>query len=77
MSTSVSSPGDTQLARRVENALQGLGYSQLTRIDCEADGTTVTLRGMLASFYLKQIAQTIALKIPGVHRVKNEIEVQS
>lgn len=33
------------------------------------------LTGQLKSFYLKQVAQSVAVKIPGVRSVRNEIEV--
>ena len=53
-----------------------LGYQQLNNIECEVDGGVLILSGKLKSFYLKQIAQTVAMKIPGVESVQNRIEVQ-
>ncbi|MFT7634245.1 MAG: osmotically-inducible protein OsmY, partial [Mariniblastus sp.] len=32
--------------------------------------------GELSSFYLKQVAQSVAVKIPGVREVRNEIQVR-
>lgn len=65
------------LERQVKNSFRGLGYPQLDRVECRVRRMTVYLRGTLGSFYLKQIAQTIAVKVPGVHQVVNEIEVRS
>jgi len=57
-------------------AFDQLGYQQLNGIKCEVEGSVLTLSGQLKSFYLKQIAQTVAVNIPGVSSVENLIEVQ-
>lgn len=41
------------------------------------DGVTLTLRGRLPSFYLKQLVQEAMRHVPGVHRVRNMIDVVS
>lgn len=66
---------DEHLGQEVYDAIQKLGYVQLSRIDCEVDNSTVTLRGLIESFYLKQIAQTVAAKVPGIEQVRNELDV--
>jgi hypothetical protein len=43
---------------------------------CEVSGGLVVIRGVVASYYLKQIAQTIALRVDGVRKVENLIDVQ-
>jgi len=53
-----------------------LGYQQLNNVDCEVEENVLVLTGKLKSFYLKQVAQTVAMKIPGVASVRNLIEVQ-
>lgn len=70
-----TSTGDDGLASRVCNSFSGLGYRQLDKIQCWADGDHVILDGNIESFYLKQIAQTVAIKVPGVRRVTNNIIV--
>jgi osmotically-inducible protein OsmY len=35
----------------------------------------LTLRGQVSSFYLKQVAQTVVRKLPGVEECVNRIEV--
>lgn len=55
--------------------MQRLGFHRLTRVRCESHGTTIVLRGTANSYYQKQLAQTIAAKIPGVHHVINQLQV--
>lgn len=64
-----------QLAERVWNSMQRLGVHRLTRVRCESRGTTIVLRGTANSYYQKQLAQTIAAKVPGVHHVINQLQV--
>lgn len=71
--TDVAKPCAIELLRI---SFDQLGYQQLNNIECELDGDVLVLSGKLKSFYLKQIAQTVAIKIPGVESVENRIEVQ-
>ena len=41
------------------------------------EGMTLTLRGRLPSFYLKQLVQEAVRHVPGVQRVRNMIDVVS
>jgi len=41
------------------------------------EGKTITLRGRLPSFYLKQLVQEAVRHVPGVHRVRNMIDLVS
>lgn len=47
----------------------------LHRISCELHDGALVLRGRLASYYLKQLAQAIVLGVEGVKRIENRIEV--
>ncbi|MEM7456146.1 MAG: BON domain-containing protein [Planctomycetota bacterium] len=67
-----SSDVELQLKRSFEQ----LGYSQLNGITGSVSGTEILLTGVLDSFYLKQVAQSVAVKIAGIHSVRNEIEVR-
>ena len=71
--TDAPAPGPEELLRI---SFEQLGYQQLNNIDCRAEDNVLVLSGKLNSFYLKQIAQTVAMKIPGVASVHNLIEVQ-
>jgi hypothetical protein len=64
------------LEDRVRISFEQLGYPQLNAIRCVAEGDQMLLTGELHSFYLKQVAQSVAVKIPGVRIVRNEIEVR-
>lgn len=65
----------SSLNERVAASLHARGYPSLNRIQCDADGDHVVLRGALGSFFLKQVAQDVAMKVPGVAQVTNQIEV--
>jgi osmotically-inducible protein OsmY len=58
-------------------ALRASGYRVLRNIDCEVHGDSVTLSGVVPSFYLKQVAQAVALRIERVREVVNAVEVVS
>ena len=64
------------LEDRVRISFEQLGYPQLNAVRCNAEGDEMLLTGELHSFYLKQVAQSVAVKIPGVRSVRNEIEVR-
>ncbi len=76
--------GDTRspiadAGRQIETAarfkLHQSSYPELWRLTCEYHEGIVTLRGHVSSFYMKQIAQTIARRVEGVERVVNRVEV--
>jgi osmotically-inducible protein OsmY len=63
------------LAERVERALRATGYGLLRGIDVTVHVRLVILGGRVPSYYLKQVAQATALAVPGVERVRNDLEV--
>jgi hypothetical protein len=61
-----------------ETVIQGLGrsgYSPLSNIKCEVVDGLVVVFGVVPSFFLKQMAQTIILRI-GQIKIKNNLTVQ-
>jgi osmotically-inducible protein OsmY len=64
-------------AARVEHCLEHAPYDELHAITCRFDDGVATLRGRVPSYFLKQIAQSIVTRQPGVERVVNRIEVTS
>ena len=66
---------DLDLAERVERALRATGYPPLRRVAVTAHARTVTLGGRVPSYYLKQVAQTSALSVSGMHQVRNDLQV--
>lgn len=66
---------DLQLAGRVERALNAAGYMPLRKIEVFVQARMVTLTGRVPSYYLKQVAQTAALGVPGIHQLQNDLDV--
>jgi osmotically-inducible protein OsmY len=50
-------------------------YLPLRYIDCRLDDGTLVLSGRVPTFYLKQLAQTIASSLNGIRRVVNDLRV--
>jgi osmotically-inducible protein OsmY len=75
MMAALSCPADcnrTQLARQVAEQLQATRRPTLQAIQVhEHQGTS----GRAPNFYLKQLAQSIATSVSGVHRLQNQITV--
>jgi osmotically-inducible protein OsmY len=63
------------LRNAVLTALRTSGYRLLWNLECEVSDGLVTLMGALPSFYLKQLAQSIAMRVDQVREVRNVIEV--
>jgi hypothetical protein len=55
--------------------LEATGYESLGRLECRVDGGRIELSGMVPTFYLKQVAQSIALRLESVKEVRNLVEV--
>jgi osmotically-inducible protein OsmY len=74
-SPATQSVEDLRLAERVVLALRVTGYGPLRDMEVTVHARLVVLRGAVPSYYLKQVAQTITLAVPGAHRVRNELAV--
>jgi hypothetical protein len=68
----LSSTGVSALQRQFRTS----AYWSIRQIVCEIDREQIVLRGTVPSYYLKQVAQSLALKAIGVERVHSHIEVQ-
>lgn len=66
---------DVRLAERVEHALCATGYGPLRSVEVTVLDRLVVLGGQVPSYYLKQVAQTAALAVPGTHQVRNDLGV--
>ena len=66
---------DLCLAERVERALRATGYGPLRGIAVTVRARLVVLGGRVPSYYLKQVAQTTALAVPGTRQVRNDLDV--
>lgn len=68
---------DSALQSRIQRELEDSGYDQLRNLGVMVDAGEVVLRGRLPSYYLTQLALTKAMRVEGVARVRNEIQVSS
>ena len=66
---------DLCLAERVERALRATGYGPLRGVEVTVHARLVILGGRVPSYYLKQVAQTTALAVPGARHVRNDLDV--
>jgi hypothetical protein len=60
----------------IRSALARSGYNRLLGVVAVNSGRTVVLRGTIPSYYLKQLAQTVVMAVPGVEGVRNELDVR-
>jgi hypothetical protein len=67
---------DHSLEGIVTRALRSSGYGPLRDLDCRIREGEVVLSGVVSSFFLKQMAQAIVLRLERVERVRNLIEVR-
>ena len=72
---SQSAVGEASLAIRISEEFFRSGYGPLRSLSVMANGGVVTLKGRVPTFYLKQLAQHRAIRIPGVLIVDNQVVV--
>lgn len=68
-------PTDGQLANQVSQAIESSNYRDLPEIKVTVHQSHVALDGTVSSYFLKQMAQALAARIPGVLSVTNRITV--
>lgn len=57
-------------------AMRRAAYPQIQRVQCEFAGGSLRLHGRVASYYMKQMAQSIAGQaIPSSVEIDNQLEV--
>jgi len=66
---------ERRLAQRVERALHVRGYRALRAVTVTVRGPLVILQGRVPSYYMKQMAQEAALEVPGVRKLRNDVQV--
>jgi osmotically-inducible protein OsmY len=67
---------DISLAERVMRALREIGYPALRSVTVVVSEGVVTLDGLVHSYYLKQLAQEVAMRIVGKRVLSNELKVR-
>ncbi len=66
---------DSSLSKRIHGALARVGQEVSRRFDVQVEQDEVVLRGVVRSWYQKQLAQESLRAIAGVERIRNELEV--
>jgi hypothetical protein len=67
---------DERLSAVAAARLRASGHRPLCTLRCDVRGGVVFLSGVLPTFYLKQVAQTLVLRLEQVRGVKNLVEVR-
>ena len=66
---------DANLADAIRQNLADLGYPQVRQLRIDVEHGQVSLSGKLSRFYLLQVAQTAAMRTPGVTEVTTNVSV--
>jgi osmotically-inducible protein OsmY len=66
---------DQHLETHIEHALLATGHRIFCLVRVSVRDRSVTLRGRVPSYYLKQLAQSVVLAAPGVRGLRNELAV--
>jgi hypothetical protein len=67
---------DDALRRAALERLQSSHYSALRQLGCEVTEAVIVLTGIVPTYYLKQMAQTIILRLEGIRSMVNLVEVR-
>lgn len=68
---------DHPLAKAAAAMLAQCPYREVRAICCEYRNDQLVLSGDVSTYHLKQVAQSIASVVPGVHGITNCIDVRS
>ena len=74
--TSENQPSALSPLEQLQETFVQLGYPQLQALHCSVKDGILQMTGELESFYLKQVAQSVAIKSLGPNFVRNQIEVR-
>jgi hypothetical protein len=66
---------DETVVKQARHVLDARGYSALSALEFDVRAGILELRGIVSSYYLKQLAQASVLRLKAVREVKNSIEV--
>jgi len=66
---------DATLAERVGSALETNPYLSGRKLRFEAQEGRITLNGVVASYFQKQMAQEVIKRVAGVEQIENKLEV--
>ena len=66
---------DTEVVETAEKRFRASSYVALRSIKCEFHEGVIVLRGRVASYYLKQLAQEMVRNLAGIGAILNVVEV--
>jgi osmotically-inducible protein OsmY len=66
---------DATLVERVGSALETNPYLSGRKLRFEAEEGRITLNGVVASYFQKQMAQEVIKRVEGVEQIENQLEV--
>ena len=79
LSSHVSSPRfsdvDISLRQLAVSSLETSGYVPLGRLGCRVQNGIVELSGVVPSYFMKQMAQAVVLRLEPVKGVRNLVQV--
>lgn len=71
-----SAPGQLdRYCAALNQELRTSSYWPIRQLVCQIDRDRIRVQGIVSSFYLKQIAQSLAAKVVGMEFVRSEIVV--
>lgn len=62
-------------AESAQAKLAASPYLPLRTLTCDSHEGVLAIRGQVASYYLKQLAQTAVREVPGVEEINNQVRV--
>jgi hypothetical protein len=68
---------DTRLRLAALQLLHASNYATLRRLQCEVAEAVVSVHGVVPSYYLKQMAQTVIQQLDAIQGIKNLVEVRA
>lgn len=66
---------DQSIQERTLGLLRSSGYGSLARLDCQVADGVIVLAGQVPTFFLKQMAQTVVMRIRSAHCIRNNVRV--
>lgn len=69
-------PEDDGLRSAAMKLLQSSDYAALRRLRCEVTEGVMIVHGVVTSYFLKQMAQTVLRQLDGIQSLRNMVEVR-
>lgn len=66
---------DASIEATIRQRFSNLGYPQLQQLRVDVDHGRVAIAGQLSRYYLRQLAQTAVMQIPGVTGLTTDVAV--